>query len=326
MRAIVQPAYGTPDVLSLERIPAPEVGAGEVLVQVHAASVGRGDVHMLTGTPYLIRLMGYGLRRPTKPVPGHAIAGRVVAMGSGVERFQLGDAVHGEIDRGAFAEYANAPAEQLALVPPGLDFEQAAAVPVSATTALQGLRDVGGVRAGQRVLINGASGGVGSYAVQIAKALGAEVTGVCSTRNVERARALGADHVVDYTQTDFAKDDARYDVMFDVVGNRKMADCLRVLERGGIYVAAAGKMGNWLGPILWMLRVKLAGLFRSKRTATFINQPGTKDLDYLRPLFAAGKLTAPIERVYALEEAPDAIRRMVAGHAQGKLVIRVRDE
>ncbi len=326
MRAVVQPSYGGPGVLSIQDISTPKVGDGEILVRVHAASVGKGDVHMLTGRPYLIRLMGYGFRRPKQPVPGHAIAGRVVRLGSGVTQVQLGDAVYGEVDRGAFAEYACAPAKVLARIPDGLSFEQAAAVPVSATTALQGLRDVAGLEPGQRVLINGASGGVGSYAIQLAKSLGAHVTGVCSTRNVERARTLGADEVVDYTQADFAATEQRYDVVFDVVGNRSMKDYLRVLGPKGVYVAAAGQMGDWLGPILWMLRVKLSGLLRRRRTATFINMPCAEDLTYLRGPLQSGALTPVVEETYTLDEAPRAIQRMGEGHAQGKLVIRVRED
>jgi len=248
MRALVQPEYGSADVLRLEEVETPEIGDEEVLVRVHAASVSKGDVHLVTGKPYVVRLM-FGLRRPKYRVAGQNVAGTVEAVGRSVTTLRPGDEVYGQVTCG-FAEYVRARADQLAPKPARLTFEEAAAMPDSGMTALQALRDAGGLQVGQRVLINGASGGVGSFAVQIAKAMGAEVTAVCSTRHVDRVLSLGADEVIDYTKEDFARRTGHFDVMLDLVGNRSLAECKGVLKERGTFVSCAGSPeGMWLGPI-----------------------------------------------------------------------------
>ncbi|HLL52270.1 MAG TPA: NAD(P)-dependent alcohol dehydrogenase [Myxococcaceae bacterium] len=323
MNAIVQPAYGSAAVLRLEAVERPVPGNGEVLVRVRAASVCRGDVHLLTGTPYLLRLM-FGLRRPKRRVAGQQVAGTVEAVGPGVTTLKPGDEVFGQTPGGAFAEYVCTPAALFAPKPANLTFEQAAAVPVSGMTALQALRDVGHLEPGQKVLINGASGGVGCFAVQIAKALGAEVTAVCSTRHVDKVRSLGADRVVDYTREDFARGSERYDAMLDLVGNRSLADCKAVLQPKGVFLSSAGSPGgNWIGPIVWMLKVMLAGMFGSQKMAVVMSTPKREDLLSLRSLIEAGKVTPVIERRYALREVPAALGHVAEGHSQGTTVISV---
>lgn len=324
MQAIVLDQYGPPDVLRLAAVETPPLGERDVRVRVHAASVAKGDVHLMTGKPYLLRAAGFGLLRPRHRVPGQDMAGRVEAVGRLVTTLRPGDEVYGELGSGALAEYACAREDQLAPKPQNLSFEQAAAVPCSAVTALQGLRDVGGLRAGQRVLINGASGGVGTFAVQIARALGAEVTAVCSTRHLEAVRALGAHHVIDYTQEDFAAGDRRYDIFLDLVGNRSLADCRRVLAPKGVFVACSGSPGgNWLGPVLWMGKVVLVGAFVSQKLAPLVTRPGRADLLVLKDLIEAGKVTPCIERTYPLSATAEAMRHLMNGHAQGKTVIRI---
>jgi NADPH:quinone reductase-like Zn-dependent oxidoreductase len=323
MNAIVQPAYGSTAVLRFEQVERPALRDGEVLVRVHAASVNKGDVHLLTGTPYLVRL-AFGLSRPKHRIAGQDMAGTVEAVGPNVTALKPGDEVYGQMPGGAFAEYVCAPADILVPKPANLTFEQAAAVPISGMTALQGLRDAGQLKPGQKVLINGASGGVGTFAVQIAKALGAEVTAVCSTRHVDKVRSLGANRVIDYTREDFARGPERYDVMLDLVGNRSLADCRAVLAPAGVFVSSAGSPGgNWIGPIVWMLKVMLAGMFGSQKMTMLMSRPRREDLLFLRSLIEAGKVTPVIERRYALRETAAAMGHVAEGHSQGKTVISV---
>ncbi|WP_280308895.1 NAD(P)-dependent alcohol dehydrogenase [Nocardia abscessus] len=323
MSAIVAPRYGSSEVLRTETVPRPVAGAGAVLVRMRAAAVCRGDVHLLTGKPYAIRL-GFGLRRPKDPIVGHDLAGEVVEVGAGVVEFDRGDLVFGAVDAGAFAEYVCVPVERLARVPDGLTVAEAAALPDSGMTALQGLRDVGGLRAGQKVLVNGASGGVGTSAVQIAKALGAEVTAVCSTRHVETLRSLGADRVIDYTTADFTRGADRYDVLLDLVGNRSLTACRRVLAPKGVFVSSAGAPGgNWLGPVLWVGKVVLTGLVVSQTMRPLLMRPRRADLEFLAGLAAEGKLRPTIERRCPLTAAAAAVGHVAEGHAKGKTVIVV---
>jgi NADPH:quinone reductase-like Zn-dependent oxidoreductase len=324
MQAITTSVYGTPDVLQFETVGKPVIGDSDILVRVHAASVCKGDVHLLRGTPYLVRLMGFGLLRPKHPIPGQSLAGRIETVGKNVKGFQAGDEVFGQVPHGAFAEYVCASPDQLAPKPTSLSYAQAAAIPDSGLTALQGLRAIGAIRPGHKVLINGASGGVGTFAVQIAKALGAHVTAVCSTRHIEVVRALGADHVVDYTQDDFTRRGRRYDILFDLAGNRLLADCKRVLNPSGVFVSSATKAGqNWIGPLVWMLKVVAAGALASQKMTPFIMQPRSEDLLALKRLAEAGDLTPHIERSYPLSQAAEAIRHIDQGHAQGKTVIEL---
>jgi 2-desacetyl-2-hydroxyethyl bacteriochlorophyllide A dehydrogenase len=323
MQAIVHRQYGTPDVLALEELERPVPGEEDVLVRVHAAGVSVGDHHIITGKPYLIRLSPFGgLPRPRNRVPGSAMAGRVEAVGAKVTTFRPGDEVFGEAGSGAFAEYLVVPAKRLVPKPSNLSFEEAAAVPWAAT-ALQGLRNAGGLKAGQRVLIHGASGGVGTWAVQIAKALGAQVTAVCSTRNVEKVRALGADEVLDYTREDFVQGGARFDVMLDLVGNRSLSDCRSVLTPQGTYVACSGGGGDWVGPLFRLAGLLFSSLFTSQKLKTFVMAPNRNDLLFLKELVEAGKARPVIERRHALREAAQALKHVGEGHSQGQTVIRV---
>lgn len=322
MEAIVLTEYGSPDVLRFEEVERPTITGDDVLVRVHAAAICKGDVHLLTGKPYLIRLAGFGLLRPKHRIPGQNVAGRVEAVGRNVTALRPGDDVYGEVPSGAFAEYVSAPAKAFAPKPSNLTFQQAAAVPASGMTALQGLRDVGNLQPGQSVLINGASGGVGTFAVQIAKALGAEVTAVCSTRHVDLMRSIGADHVIDYTKEDFALSGVRHDVMLDLVGNRSLSNCKRVLKPMGVFVSSAGSPGgNWIGPLVWMLKVMVTGAFASQKMTPFMMTPRRDDLMVLKQLIEDGKVTPVIERRYARSEVASALRHVAAGHAQGTTVI-----
>lgn len=324
MNAIVQTAYGSPEVLECAVVDKPLVGDDEVLVRVRAASVCKGDIHLLTGTPYLVRLMGYGLLRPQHAIPGQSMAGCVEAIGKNVRSLKPGDEVYGQVPHGAFAEYVCSAAANLVPKPPKISFEQAAAIPDSGMTALQGLRDVGGLRQGQAVLINGASGGVGTFAVQIAKALGAKVTAVCSTRHVDLLRSIGADCVIDYTREDFAQRGQRYDAMLDLVGNRALADCQRVLKSKGVFISSAGSPGgDWIGPIIWLAKVMLTGVLASQKMTPFIMEPQQSDLMVLNQLVEAGAVVPVIERQYPLAQAAAAIAHVATGHAQGKTVIRM---
>ncbi|WP_433659500.1 NAD(P)-dependent alcohol dehydrogenase [Nocardia sp. CA-128927] len=321
MTAIIAPQYGAGSVLRTEVVARPNPRPEEVLVRVRAASVCQGDAHLLTGTPYLLRL-GFGLRRPKDPIIGHDLAGEVVAVGREVTGFRPGDAVFGSVNSGAFAEYVCVSAQRLALAPAGISVEEAAALPDSGMTALQGLRDVGQLRAGQRVLVNGASGGVGTAAVQLAKALGAEVTAVCSTRHIEVLRSLGADHVIDYTTDDFTASGRTYDVLLDLIGNRSLRDCRRVLAPKGVFVSSAGAPGgDWAGPIVWMGKMVLGNLFVSQKIGILLMRPCRADLEFLAGLAADGKFRPLIEKRYPLARAATAVQHILDGHAQGKTVI-----
>ncbi len=323
MKAIFQDTYGSADVLELRDIERPEIDDDEVLVRVHAAGVDPGVWHLMTGLPYLIRIAGYGFRAPKSPVRGTDLAGRVEAVGKDVTQFHVGDEVFGTSD-GTFAEYVSAKANKLAPKPANLSFEQAAAVPTSALTALQGLRDHGEAQPGQRVLIIGASGGIGTFAVQLAKAFGAEVTGVCSTTKVDTVRSLGADHVIDYMRDDFAEMAQRYDVILDMAGNRPLSTLRRALTPEGTLVIIGGEEGGrWLGGTDRQIRALLLSPFVRQRLRTFVAKEGAEDLLVLKELIESGKVTPVIDRTYALREAAGAIRHLDEGHARGKLVLSV---
>ncbi len=324
MKAIVQDEYGeVDDVLRLEEIDKPEIGADEVLVRVHAAGVDRGVWHVMTGLPYPIRLAGYGLRAPKTPVPGMDVAGVVEAVGKDVTRFRFGDEVFG-VAKGSFAEYARAPENKLAPKPANLTFEQAAAVAISGLTALQALRDGGKVQPGQRVLIIGASGGVGSYAVQLAKAFGAHVTGVCSTTKVDMVRSIGADQVIDYTRDDFAEGEQRYDLILDIGGNSSLSRLRHALTPKGTLTIVGGETGGrWLGGYDRMLRAPLVSTFVGQKLGALVSSENHEDMLVLKELIEAGKVTPAIDRTYPLSEASKAIRHVEEGHARGKVVITV---
>jgi NADPH:quinone reductase-like Zn-dependent oxidoreductase len=314
MKAIVQNGYGSQDVLSLKEIDKPAIKDDEVLVRVCATSLNAGDYFSMKGSPWLVRFV-VGFPRPKDYVPGWDVAGRVEAVGSAVTQFHPGDAVYGAISH-AFAEYASAPAGRLALKPTNLTFEQAAAVPTAGITALQGLRDAGKVRPGQRVLINGAAGGVGSFAVQIGKALGAEVTGVCSTRNVEMLRSLGADHVVDYTREDFTRGGQHYDLIFDNVGNRAFSDLRRALTPQGRILPNSGH-----GGMTYVLKAFLLAPLMRQQEKPLTTTPNGKDLAALAEMIEAGKITPVIDRTYPFAEIPAALGYAAEGHVRGKVVI-----
>ena len=323
MKAIVRYKYGSPDVLELQEIDKPEIGDDEVLVRVHAAGVDRGVWHLMTGLAYAIRLAGYGLRAPKNPVLGRDLAGVVETVGKNVTRFQPGDEVFG-IGKGSFAEYARALEDKLAPRPANLSFEQAAVVAISGLTALQGLRDHGKVRPGQEVLVIGASGGVGTYAVQLAKAFGAHVTGVCSTPKVDLVRSIGADHVIDYTREDFAEGEQCYDLILDIGGNSTLSRLRRALAFRGTLVITGGEGGGrWLGGTDRQLRALILSRFVDQKLGTFISKENHEDLLVLKGLIESGKVTPVIDRMYPLAEAPEAIRYLEEGCAQGKVVITV---
>jgi NADPH:quinone reductase-like Zn-dependent oxidoreductase len=322
MKAIVHDRYGPPDVLELRDVQRPAVGDDDVLVRVRAASVNPLDWYGVSGIPYVARVAS-GLRRPKSRTVGVDLAGTVEAAGRNVTLLRPGDEVFGTAD-GAFAEYVAGPESRLVPKPANLTFEQAAASPVAGLTALQGLRDKGRIRAGQRVLIIGASGGVGTFAVQIAKSFGAEVTGVCSPRNVDAVRSLGADHVIDYTRDDFAASGRRFDLILDVAGNRSVADRKRVLESNGTLVLVGGpKRSRMLGPLGAFARVVVAAPFGTQTMVGLLSQHKRDDLLALRELLAAGTVKPVIERTYALPDVPESLRYLGEGHAQGKLVITV---
>ncbi len=322
MKAIVQDTYGSPDVLKLREIDKPKVGDDEALVRVHAAGVDRGVWHLMTGLPYLTRL-AFGLRVPKTPVPGMDLAGVVEAVGKSVSRVEPGDEVFG-VGKDTFAEYALAREEKLAPKPANLTFEQAAVVVISGLTALQGLRDHGRIEPRQEVLIIGASGGVGTFAVQIAKAFGAEVTGVCSTTKVDMVRSIGADHVIDYTREDFAKGEHRYDVILDIGGSSSLVRLRHALTPEGTLVLVGGEEGGrWLGIVARLLRAHLLSPFVGQKLRTYVSSENHEDMIVLKNLIESGKLTPVIDRKYPLAEVPEAIRYLQEGHAQGKLVITV---
>jgi NADPH:quinone reductase-like Zn-dependent oxidoreductase len=321
MKAIVRERYGSADVLHLRDVELPRVGDEEVLVRIRAAGLDRGAWHIMAGLPYLLRSAGYGLRRPKIAGLGSELAGVVEAVGAKVTGLEPGEAVFGTCSA-SFAEYASTEPDKLARMPANLSFEQAAAVPVSAVTALQALRDHGRVHAGQYVLVIGASGGVGTFAVQIAKALGANVTGVSSTKKLDLVRSLGADHVIDYTQADIAGGGRRYDVVLDVGGNRPLSQLRRMLTGDGTLVIVGGEGGGrWTGGIHRQLGTIAVSPFVRQRLGTFIAKPNSADLDALRALIEAGSVTPAIDRVVALDQAPDAIRDLVGGQVRGKIVI-----
>ena len=321
MKAIVYCEYGGPEVMKLQTIEKPVPGDSQVLVRVRAAAVNPLDWHFMRGTPYIGRL-GMGLRKPTDVRLGVDFAGTVEAVGRAVTRFKPGDEVFGG-RTGAFAEYVTLRADRVVAKPASMSFEQAATVPVAAVTALQGVRDHGKVTAGQNVLINGASGGVGTFAVQIAKSLGARVTGVSSTRNVELVRSLGADQTVDYTKEDFTKGAQKYDVIIDNVGNHPLGDIRRVLTPNGKYVMIGGPSGRWIAPISRVLAMLVQARFVDQEMRFFIADTNTKDLETLRDLIQSGKITPVIDRRYTLSEVPRAIEYLETGRARGKVVITV---
>ena len=323
MKAIVYRRYGAPDVLRLEEIAKPIPADNEVLIQVRAACVNPYDWHFLRGKPHLLRLVA-GLRRPKFPRLGADVAGVVEAAGTNARRFQPGDPVFGTC-KGSFAEYASAAETALALKPAGVAFEQAASAGIAGLTALQGLRDKGRLGPGQKVLINGAAGGVGTFAVQIAKALGAEVTGVCSARNVEMVRSIGADSVVDYTQEDFTKSSRRYDLILDCIGNHPLRACLRILSPNGAYVGVGGPSDAW-SILAAAIKKPLLSLFVSQRFVGIFAHISREDLEYLGELMKGGKLSPVIDRRYPLDQVPEAIRYVEEGHARGKVVITVGAE
>ncbi|MGH3505612.1 MAG: NAD(P)-dependent alcohol dehydrogenase [Nocardioidaceae bacterium] len=323
MRAIVQDSYGSADVFVLAQVARPEIADNEVLVHVRAAGLDRGTWHMMAGRPYLLRLLGFGFRRPRNRVPGLDVAGTVIAVGSSVTRFSPGDEVFG-ISRGSFAEYAAVLEDKLARKPANLTFEQAAIVPISAGTALQALTDVGGVEQGQQVLIIGASGGVGSYAVQLAKAFGAEVTGVCSTAKLDLVRSLGADHVVDYTREDFAGGTSRYDLVLDIGGNSSLSRLRSALTPTGTLVIVGGEEGGrWTGGFGRSLRAPLLSLFVRQRLTMLASKERAGDLERLSPLIEAGKVVPSIDRTYPLDRVAEAMRHLEAGDVRGKVAITI---
>jgi NADPH:quinone reductase-like Zn-dependent oxidoreductase len=320
MRAIVQTKYGSPrDVLTMTEMERPVPGDDEVLIRVHAAGVDPGVWHVTAGLPYLVRIMGFGLRRPKTRVPGMDLAGRVVGVGKNVTVFQPGDEVFGA-GRGSFAEYALAKVDNLAPMPADLGFEQAAVIPVSGITALEGLRDVGRIEAGQTVLIIGAGGGVGSFAVQIAKAYGAEVTGVCSSGKVDLVRSIGADHVIDYTKADLG--DGRYDLILDTGGRRPLRALRRALARNGALALVGGEWGGrWTGGFGRHLRAVMLSPFVGQRLRAVMAREGREDLLVLRELIEAGKVTPVLDRTFGLDDAAEAIQYVEDGHARGKVAI-----
>ncbi len=319
MKAIVHTGYGPPEVLQLKEVEKPTPKDDEVLIKVHAASVNDGDSSVVRGKPFVVRLMPGGPLKPKFKIPGGDVAGRIEAVGRDVKQFQPGDEVFGDLGAcgfGAFAEYVCAPENALALKPASTTFEEAAAVSQAALVALQGLRDKGQIQPGQKVLINGASGGVGAFAVQIAKSFGAEVTGVCSTGNLDLVRSIGADQVIDYTQEDFTKSGLHYDLIFDNVANRSVSDYMRALSPKGNYVSVAfNPVALILGPLI--------SLIGSKKVGAFLHRPNDKDLVIMKELLEAGKVVPVIDRRYPLSDVAEAFRYFGEGHVRGKVVITV---
>lgn len=324
MKAAILSRYGAPDVIGIKDVKEPVPGATEVLIKVRAASVNPLDWHTMRGAPYLARMMG-GLANPKDKRLGIDVAGEVEAIGKDVTHFKPGDAVFG-MCKGAFAEYACASATAsgmsvLAVKREHLTFEQAAAIPVAAFTALQGLRDKGRIQAGHKVLINGASGGVGTFAVQLAKSFGADVTGVCGSKNVDMVRSLGADRVIDYTREDFTAKGSCYDLFLDCIGNRSLFACTRVLSPKGTYIVVSGPDGRWLGPVSRMLKALVLSPFQSQNLVPFIAKPNKEDLAILQALIESRKVVPVIDRRYRLSDVAQAIRYLEEGHARGKVVI-----
>lgn len=320
MKAIVYHEYGSPDVLKCEEIEKPVPKDGEVLIKVRAASVNPLDWRLMNGNPAILRLF-FGLRKPRQGRPGVDVAGEVETVGSKVTQFKPGDAVFGGC-RGAFAEYACAAEKKVVMKPDNVTFEQAASVNVAGLTALQGLRDKGKIQPGSKVLVNGAAGGVGTFAVQIAKSFGAHVTGVCSTRNVDMVRSIGADEAIDYTQHDFTTSNERYDMILDCVGNHSFSECKRVLNPDGRYVGVGGPHDvSMLALLASMIKDLLLSVFGRQKAVMFIAKSSQADLTLLGELIATGKLTPVIDRQYSLSEAADAVRHVEEGHARGKVII-----
>ncbi len=323
MKAIVYTHYGSPDVLKLEEVEKPVPQDDEVLVKVHATSVNAGDWHLLRAKPFLMRFMGFGLLKPKNKILGSDIAGRVDAVGRNVKQFQTGDEVFGNTAKygfGGFAEYVSVPENALVLKPTNISFEEAAAVPQAALVALQGLRDKGHIQPGQKVLIHGASGGIGTFAVQLAKSFGAEVTAVCSTRNVDIVRSMGADHVIDYTQEDFTQNGQRYDLILAVNGYHSISDYKRALNPEGVYVMTGGSNAQMFQAMLLGPLISRTGRQKMGNSA---HKPNKKDLMFMNELLEAGKVTPVIDRRYPLGGTAEAIRYLEEGHARGKVVITV---
>jgi NADPH:quinone reductase-like Zn-dependent oxidoreductase len=323
MKAMVYHTYGSPDVLKLEEVQKLVPQDDEVLVHVHATSVNAGDWHLLRAKPFLMRFMGFGLLKPKHTILGSDIAGRVETVGRNVKQFQIGDEVFGNTAKsgfGGFAEYVAVPETALVLKPTNLSFEEAAAVPQAALVALQGLRDKGHIQSRQKVLVYGASGGIGTFAVQIAKAFGAEVTGVCSTRNVDIVRSIGADHVIDYTQEDFTRNGQRYDLILAVNGYHSISDYKRALSPEGVYVMTGGSNAQMFQAMLLGPVISMTG---RQKMGNSTHKPNQKDLVFMKELLEAGKVVPVIDRRYPLGETASAIRYLEEGHARGKVVITV---
>jgi NADPH:quinone reductase-like Zn-dependent oxidoreductase len=320
MKAAVYTRYGPPEVVQITDVEKPIPKDSEVLIKVRAASLNPLDWHFMRGTPYAVRIIA-GMRKPKLPGLGVDVAGQVEALGTKVSQFKLGDEVFGSC-KGAFAEYVCASESELVMKPANVTFEQTASVPVAAYTALQGLRDKGHIQAGEKVLVNGAAGGVGTFAVQIAKSFGAEVTGVCSTRNLDMVRSIGADRVIDYTQEDFTKSAQRYDLFFDAVGNHSLSASRRVLSPKGIYVGAGGTTDNWtIRPLLRAISSLVLSLFGNQKLLMVLAKPNKQDLTWMREHMESRKITPVIDRRYNLNEVPEAIRYLETGHARGKVII-----
>jgi NADPH:quinone reductase-like Zn-dependent oxidoreductase len=323
MRAIVQDAYGSTEVLRPSEIDLPEIGVNEVLVKVVAAGMDRGTWHLMAGKPYLMRVIGFGFRRPKNPVPGLDVAGTVAAVGSEVTRFKPGDEVFG-ISRGSFAEFAAVREDKLAHKPAGISFEQAAVVPISGGTALQGLRDSGKIESGQKVLIIGASGGVGTYAVQLAKAFGAEVTGVSSTAKTDLLYSIGADHVIDYTHDDYLDGSRRYDLIIDIGGNNNLSRLRKALTPTGTLVIVGGEeRGNLTGGFGRQLRALALSPFVGQRLTMLASKERHTDLEALSPYLENGQVVPFIDKVYSLADVPAAMAHLEAGQARGKIAITI---
>jgi NADPH:quinone reductase-like Zn-dependent oxidoreductase len=324
MRAITCKKYGSADVLELRDVAKPGVEGDSVLVRVRAASANPYDWHFMRGVPYIARLMATGVRKPKQTVPGTDVAGEVESVGDAVTRFRPGDQVFGQVGRGSFAEYVSAPERLLALKPTNLSFEQAATVPLAGVTALQGLRDAGGIRTGQKVMIVGASGGVGTFAIQLAKWYGAEVTGVCSTSNLELVRSIGADHVVDYTREDYTRSGRRYDLIFQLGGTRSPGSLRRVLTPKGTLVLSSGDSpGRVIGPIGRIIKALILSPFVSQKMTALVAKASIDDLQILKTMIESGSVTPVIDRTYSLSDTAEAIRYVETGHARGKVVVAV---
>jgi len=321
VKAIFRAVYGSPDILELKEVDRPVPNENGLLLKVHAAAVNPMDWHILRGEPFLIRFMGFGLLKPRHHILGTDMAGQIEAVGKNVNRFKVGDEVFGS-GIGGFAEYACIREDQAALKPVNLTYEQAAAVPVAGLTALQALRDHGRLQEGQHILINGASGGVGTFAVQIAKTLGAQVTGVCSGRNAEMVRSIGADNIIDYTKEDFCLNVKRYDLILDNVGSQPIGRTLQVLKANGIYVRVGGSSST-AGVLYSMISNPLIAKMKGRKAVSFIANVNKVDLAYIKELLEGGKIIPVIDKEYSLDEAPESIRYVEGGHARGKVIITI---